>query len=140
MSYPDAKVLLWFVIPIKMSWMAIVYLVILALDVFSYLRNGLWVMAVPVLVSLLNLAFLTFTLRRGPKLTPQQKRRREDFNKAMRSMHRTETGTDSPIRHRCAICGRTEKDNPNLEFRYCSRCAGNYEYCQDHLFNHEHKA
>ena len=42
-------------------------------------------------------------------------------------------------RHRCAVCGRTELDDPNLEFRYCSKCNGNYEYCSDHLFNHEHK-
>ena len=34
--------------------------------------------------------------------------------------------------------GRTELDNPNLEFRYCSKCDGNYEYCSDHLFTHEH--
>ncbi len=41
-------------------------------------------------------------------------------------------------RHRCAVCGRTELDHPELEFRYCSKCNGNYEYCQDHLFTHEH--
>ena len=40
--------------------------------------------------------------------------------------------------HRCTICGRTELDDPNLEFRYCSKCNGAYEYCQDHLYNHEH--
>ena len=44
---------------------------------------------------------------------------------------------NGPI-HRCAVCGRTELDDPNLEFRYCSRCKGNYEYCQDHLFTHKH--
>ena len=36
--------------------------------------------------------------------------------------------------HRCAICGRTEKDGEDLEFRFCSKCKGNYEYCQEHLF------
>ena len=40
--------------------------------------------------------------------------------------------------HRCAVCGRTELDDPCLEFRFCSKCNGNYEYCQDHLFTHEH--
>lgn len=40
--------------------------------------------------------------------------------------------------HKCAICGRTEADDPNLEFRYCSKCEGSYEYCQDHLFTHIH--
>ena len=41
-------------------------------------------------------------------------------------------------RHKCAICGRTENDDPNLSFRYCSKCTGNKEYCQDHLFTHTH--
>jgi hypothetical protein len=42
-------------------------------------------------------------------------------------------------KHKCAVCGRTEKDDPNLEFRFCSKCNGNYEYCQDHLYTHIHK-
>ena len=41
-------------------------------------------------------------------------------------------------RHKCAVCGRTELDDPNLTFRYCSKCSGNKEYCQDHLFTHKH--
>ena len=40
--------------------------------------------------------------------------------------------------HRCSICGRTNLTNPELTFRYCSKCAGNHEYCQDHLFTHVH--
>lgn len=40
--------------------------------------------------------------------------------------------------HRCAVCGRTELDDPNLEFRYCSKCQGSYEYCMDHIFTHIH--
>ena len=40
--------------------------------------------------------------------------------------------------HRCAVCGRTEKDDPTLEFRYCSKCEGEYEYCMDHLYTHRH--
>jgi hypothetical protein len=41
--------------------------------------------------------------------------------------------------HKCAICGRTEKDDDSLEFRLCSKCNGSYEYCSDHLYTHEHK-
>ena len=40
--------------------------------------------------------------------------------------------------HKCTICGITEKDNPDMDFRYCSLCEGDYEYCMDHLKNHEH--
>lgn len=40
--------------------------------------------------------------------------------------------------HRCAVCGRTELDNPDLEFRFCSKCYSNYEYCNEHLYTHKH--
>ena len=40
--------------------------------------------------------------------------------------------------HKCAICGRTQEEYPDLEFRYCSKCEGGLEYCQDHLFTHVH--
>ena len=39
---------------------------------------------------------------------------------------------------KCAVCGRTDKDYPNLEFRYCSQCAGYHCFCQDHINNHVH--
>ncbi|MFR3345939.1 MAG: hypothetical protein ACLTS6_19500 [Anaerobutyricum sp.] len=45
---------------------------------------------------------------------------------------------NKPYRHKCAVCGKTELDDPNLEFRYCSKCNGNYEYCNEHLFTHTH--
>lgn len=41
-------------------------------------------------------------------------------------------------KHRCAVCGRTEKDGDDLVFRYCSKCEGDREYCQDHLYTHVH--
>jgi len=40
--------------------------------------------------------------------------------------------------HKCTVCGVTEKDNPDMEFRYCMTCEGHYEYCMEHLKNHEH--
>lgn len=42
-------------------------------------------------------------------------------------------------KHKCAVCGQSEQDNPELEFRFCSKCNGAYEYCQNHLFTHVHK-
>ncbi len=52
--------------------------------------------------------------------------------------NRTASGHTKIAVHRCAVCGRTELDDPNLEFRFCSKCNGNYEYCQDHLYTHTH--
>ena len=34
--------------------------------------------------------------------------------------------------------GQSSAWNPELMFRYCSKCSGAHEYCQDHLFTHEH--
>ena len=43
------------------------------------------------------------------------------------------------VKHKCALCGKTEKDGDNLVFRYCSKCNGNFEFCQDHIYTHIHK-
>lgn len=44
----------------------------------------------------------------------------------------------APYTHRCTVCGRTDVSNPELEFRYCSRCQGYYCYCEEHISNHDH--
>ena len=44
----------------------------------------------------------------------------------------------APYTHKCTVCGRTDVSNPELEFRYCSKCRGYYCYCQDHINNHVH--
>ena len=58
--------------------------------------------------------------------------------KFQKQISRSQNQYAGGAKHRCAVCGRTELDDPTLEFRYCSKCNGNYEYCQDHLFTHEH--
>ena len=63
MSCPDMHILLWFVIPIKMRWMAYVYGAIILYDIISYIRGGLWFMAVPIVASLLN--FVIFFQHKG---------------------------------------------------------------------------
>ena len=39
---------------------------------------------------------------------------------------------------KCDVCGRTDRDYPDLEFRYCSRCAGYHCFCIDHINSHIH--
>lgn len=136
MTYPDMRILLWFVIPIKMKWMAIVYGAILLYDVFSYIRGGYWFMVIPIVASLLNFVIFYFTGGRLHRYNPREVKRRNDFKRAVA---KSQTMSGNGIsKHKCAICGRTELDHPELEFRFCSKCNGNYEYCQDHLFTHEH--
>ena len=45
---------------------------------------------------------------------------------------------EAPYTHKCTVCGRTDVSNPELEFRYCSKCKGYYCYCEDHINNHTH--
>lgn len=129
-SIPDVQVLLMFLFPIKVKWLGIVYGIILLVNC---IQGGIatWIV---VIFSLLN--FLVFFLRSKGKmhLSVGQIRRQQEFHQKMRSAGQTKGIT----RHKCAICGRTELDGDDLEFRFCSKCNGNYEYCQYHLFTHEH--
>ena len=137
LSYPDMNIYLWFVIPIKMKWMAVVYGAFIIYDMGTYVRSGQWYMAVPIVASLLNFALFFFSTRNMHRYNPKEVKRRKEFKKAVASS-RVNPATGGITKHKCAICGRTEKDDPNLEFRFCSKCNGNYEYCQDHLFTHQH--
>jgi hypothetical protein len=64
----------------------------------------------------------------------RQKKRQKQFH----SQFATPRPGSGITKHKCAICGRTEQDDPTLTFRFCSKCEGNYEYCQEHLFTHTH--
>lgn len=141
--YPDMKVMLYFIIPIKMKWMAIVYA---ALAVASAISSG-WVARVAILASLLNFIIFFLLTRNMKAYSPHEMKRKRDFRRQMgqsgmggrtTNAGNGRSGQGQITRHKCAICGRTELDDPNLEFRFCSKCDGNYEYCQDHLFNHKH--
>ena len=128
--YPEMEVLLYFILPIKMKWMALVYVAIAGYDFI----NGNIVTRVVIGTSLLNFVIFFLSSRNFKRFGPGEQARKAKFKKQSRP-HMTYT---NGARHRCAVCGRTELDDPCLEFRYCSKCNGNYEYCQDHLFTHEH--
>ena len=128
--YPDMEVLLYFVLPIKMKWMPLVYGV---MALYYFITGGI-VSRVAIAASLLNFVIFFLSSRNMRRFGPREQARKAKFRKQSRP-HMTYAGG---ARHRCAVCGRTELDDPNLEFRFCSKCKGNYEYCQDHLFTHEH--
>ena len=137
MSYPDMSIYLWFVIPIKMRWMAVVYGLIVVYDMINYIRSGLWFLVIPIVASLLNFVIYYFSMKDLSRYNPRDVQRRREFRRAMEPQGRA-PGQGQISKHKCAVCGRTELDDPNLEFRFCSRCKGNYEYCNEHLFTHEH--
>ena len=128
--YPDMQVLLMFIIPIKMKWMALVY----AAMALYYFFTGSLAVKVAIGASLLNFVIFFCSSRNIKRFGPKEQARKAKF----RQQSRPHMTYSNGARHRCAVCGRTELDDPNLEFRFCSKCNGNYEYCQDHLFTHEH--
>ena len=138
MCYPDMSVLLMFIIPVKMKWMAVFYVVIVAYEMIRYIMAGAWYLVIPIVASLLNFIIFYFGTKDFSRYNPKEVHRRNEFRRAMEPQGRMKSGSGSVTKHKCAICGRTELDDPNLEFRFCSRCNGNYEYCQDHLFTHTH--
>ncbi len=140
-TFPDMQVLLMFIVPIKVKWMGIVYAVMalwgfiegtkipimgsVVLDLSIFSRTA-------ILASLLNFIIFFFTSRNRIIRSPKQIKRQHEFK---RELHRS---ASTIAKHKCAVCGRTSESNPELEFRFCSKCNGNYEYCQDHLFTHQH--
>ncbi len=131
-TFPDAQVLLMFIIPVKMKWMGIAYSVLLLVDLISGTGYGVIDIFYRTAIAASLLNFLVYWLRtRARHMAPRQIIRRQQY--------RSEVRHSSPVtKHKCAICGRTDEDDPALEFRFCSKCNGNYEYCQYHLFTHEH--
>lgn len=135
--YPDVQLMLWMVIPIKVKYLGYLNGILMAYQVVTcFLSTNIYdkVNGIAILVATANFFLFVLWSLKSKRPTRAQVKRRREFKKQVRTM----AGKAGEPRHRCAICGRTEQDNPNLEFRFCSKCDGNYEYCSDHLFTHEH--
>lgn len=126
-TYPDMQVLLMFVIPVKIKWLGILDLVMM---VGTLLTGGTFT-KFAVGAALINVLIFWLVNIKGLQYSPKQIKRRAQFKQEVRR-------NSAVTKHKCAICGRTDEDEENLEFRFCSKCNGNYEYCQYHLFTHEH--
>lgn len=126
-TFPDAQVLLMFIIPIRVKWLGVIYVVML---LFQFLGTNVYG-KFAIGASLLNFVVFFLTSRNMMHLNPKQIHRRQEFKRDVRR----NTGI---TKHKCAICGRTEVDSPQMQFRFCSKCDGNYEYCEEHLYTHTH--
>lgn len=127
--YPDMQVLYAMIIPVKMKWLSVLYLVFIG----YYFMNANLMGRVNIVMSLLNFVIFYFSTKDFRRLSPKQIKRRRNYAKQVR------VNNSENVTHKCYVCGITDKEAPDMQFRYCSRCTGNKEYCQDHLFTHEHK-
>ena len=146
--FPDTQFMIYFVIPVRVKWLAVLDLVLFGYAILQAFMPayggdpvyGIWYKAnaLAAVVSLLNFLIFYLGTRKANPYTPKQMKRKHEFKQNIRRAERPMQMHPNGARHRCAVCGRTELDDENLEFRYCSKCNGNYEYCQNHLFTHEH--
>lgn len=123
--FPDFEILLFFILPVRIKWLAL----ITGLGYAYQLVFGDWAVRLMVVAAIANyLLFfardISMNIRYG---------RRTLVKKAVRM-----TRNDERPGHRCTTCGITDKSHPDVDFRYCPQCAGQYGYCQEHIFSHEH--
>lgn len=144
--YPNVEFLLFMILPVKVKWLALVDALYFAYGILQAFLpaygGGMFGMvykanAVAAAVSILNFLLFFLSSRNVRPYSPRQVKRKREFKKNIRSAARP-VNYGGGAKHKCAVCGRTELDGEHLEFRYCSKCNGNYEYCQEHLFTHTH--
>ncbi len=136
--YPDTQFLIFFIIPVKAKWLGWIDGALLAASFCLNLLNLQFASAVMVVASVLNylIFFWPDLMYHFGRLRGQVRYSRQSnvvhFKKAARDLKKRD------YIHKCTVCGRTDAEYPDLEFRYCSRCAGYHCYCADHINNHEH--
>lgn len=141
--YPNVQLMLMFVVPIKIKYIAYIYAIFIGYNVYDFIEQGEWWYGLVVIVAMANFLIYFAMTRNYRKFSPQQAKRRANYKRQVREARNSDnviqfSGKTVVTRHKCAVCGRTELDDDSLEFRFCSKCDGNYEYCMDHLYTHEH--
>ena len=137
--YPDMQVLLYGILPLKVKWLAWFDAALFAFDMVRAVSMGAWAFALLPVAALLNY-FIFFWddlmyLIRGKRERAAYRRSPQvvNFKKAQKELKK-----DRGYIHKCAVCGITDADDPDMEFRYCSKCNGYYCYCSKHINNHTH--
>ena len=129
--WPENRVLLFFIIPIKVTWLAYAEAV---LFLISMIRGG----TLLPLIGILNY-FLFCGDQLISRIQPWFRRvfgKGAEYRRASRQAQRD--AKTLPYIYKCAVCGRTDAEYPELEFRYCSKCVGYHCFCQDHINSHIH--
>ena len=146
-SNPDAHFLIFFIIPIKAWIMSLIYLTMVVVNIANFAQAGF---SFPTyLFPLVGIAPFLLFMGKGvvnvlpPAWRPSGYRRVRTPKPPKQDGpipfdRKEQPPKQAPYTHRCTVCGRTDVTNPELEFRYCSRCNGYYCYCEDHINNHTH--
>lgn len=123
--FPDYQILLFFVLPVRMKWLALLTWLGYA---YLFVLGG-WATRVTVLAAIAN--YLIFFAR---DIVINVRYGQRQFAKSTARFSQRDAG---PV-HRCTVCGITDQSHPDMDFRYCPQCSGQRGYCKDHIFRHEH--
>lgn len=135
--FPDVQVLLFFIIPVKMKWLAYIDGAVFVLGIIQSLVRGSVVGVVLPIVAMLN--FIVFIWPEIQRLNSKRRyRNSRQATQFRQAVHQQQRQENVGYHHKCAVCGRTDTDYPDLQFRYCSKCVGYHCFCQDHIFSHVH--
>ena len=121
-----------------MKWLALVDALLFAYEIISNLAAGYVLYALLPVMALLN-----YVLFCGgwlfDWLKPARVKQRQNTVNFQREVRRIQYEQKTkPYSRKCEVCGRTDADFPDLEFRYCSRCEGYHCFCIDHINAHQH--
>ena len=136
--WPEQRVLLFYIIPVKIKWLAWVDAAFFVLMVVQYIRLGMFGFALLPIVAMAGylLFFGEWLFGFVSPKRAKQKARTIQFKQAAKKAQQEQAR--QAYERKCAVCGRTDRDHPNLEFRYCSRCEGYHCFCEEHINNHIH--
>jgi hypothetical protein len=121
---PDFELLLFFILPVKIKWLA---LIAWAWNIVLFVRGDL---ADRLQIAAAVASFFLFFGRDMIRTVTQG--RRAAVRRAEKAAEKAQP------RHVCYVCGKTDLTHPQLDFRYCSKCAGDQCYCPEHIHNHAH--
>jgi len=124
---PEFEISIYGIIPVKMKWLGLILWLMYGYQV----AVGDWSIRLMILASIGN--FLVFFGREIVQWAGSGRRRMAQKTRQMNSQ-----SDEAEPRHRCHKCGKTDLTHPQMEFRYCSKCAGDECFCSEHIANHEH--
>ena len=130
---PEMRILLFFFIPVKIKWLA---WAAWAFTAYEFIIARSWAGRLFILAP-----FAAFIIFFGPEIIRALRLKRQSVEGRRKfEKKKNESRVLKMSFHKCEICGITEIDAPDMDFRYCSKCAGDYEYCAEHLKDHYHRS
>lgn len=135
--FPDVQVLLFFIIPVKMKWLAYIDGAVFVLGIIQSLVRGSVVGVVLPIVAMAELHV---------SFWPE-----DPASNSNRRLPQLATGHAVPPGRPPAAAAGERGLSPQVrrlrphghrlsrsQFRYCSKCVGYHCFCQDHIFSHVH--